>query len=340
VAGVLCGLGVAGWLVLWFRTKLPRWFLPLLGTFLAADLLWFAYNRSAQCNPSLYYPGIPALEEVRKGTPGRIIGVDCFPALLNHVYRLGDIRGDDGVEPARLVELAALAADPKSFSLQYAVTQWMTPRIVAWTPETFRLSPLLDMLGVRYVVFRGSPPSNVKPDFISPDYWVLVNRQALPRVYVPEQVETVSEDKERLARLADEDFSPRQVAYVEQPIQLPADCRGSAEITGEIPTRIKVSLDMQTPGLVILADLWDAGWRAYYDGNAVPILRTNHALRGVAVRAGKGNLEFRYEPASVAAGLRLCGVGLLGVVCWFLVVAWNWRRGRRRIRDGVKQSIP
>ena len=31
----------------------------------------------------------------------------------------------------------------------------MTPKIVAWTPETFRLSPVLDMLNVRYVVFRG-----------------------------------------------------------------------------------------------------------------------------------------------------------------------------------------
>ena len=80
---------------------------------LLADLLWFAYDRSAQCDPSLYYPQIPALEEVKKATPGRIIGFDCLPALLNHICRLGDVRGDDGVEPARLIDLAKIAADPE-----------------------------------------------------------------------------------------------------------------------------------------------------------------------------------------------------------------------------------
>ena len=356
VAGVLCALGLAGWLVLGAGVKLPRWFLPLLGTLLLADLLWFAYDRSAQCDRSLYYPPIPALEEVKKATPGRIIGFNCFPALLNHVCRLGDIRGDDGVEPARLIDLASIATDPRSAIIDYAAVQWMTPKIIAWTPTTFRLSPVLDMLNVRYVVFRGTPPQflpftflqavehmchlvfrgtplpDVRPDFSSPDYWVMTNEYALPRAYVPERVETVDNDKERLAKLAAEDFNPRQVAYVEEPIQLPAACRGSAEIIEEIPTRIKVSVDMQTPGLVVLADLWDVGWHAYYNGNAVRILRTNHALRGVMAPAGKGTLEFRYEPASVAWGLRLCGLASLLLTGWAAVIVWNSRGGGRSCR--------
>ncbi len=141
---------------------------------------------------------------------------------------------------------------------------------------------------------------------------MLINGNALPRVFVPSQVETIVDDKERLAKLAAADFNPRQTAYVEEPVHLPDECRGSAEIVAEIPTRVTISCDMETAGLVVLADLWDEGWNAYWDGKPVPILRTNHAMRGVVVPAGKGTLEFRYEPASLAWGWRLCG---LAVAC-------------------------
>jgi hypothetical protein len=288
----------------------------------------------------LYYPRIPALEEVKKATPGRVMGYMCFPALLNHVCDLGDIRGDDGVDPARLVDLARIGAAACSPKVDYAATQLMAPKVISAPPKDYRLSPVLDMLNVRYVVHRGRPPASIHPDFSSPEYWIVTNRFALPRPYVPERVETVADDKERLAKLADEHFDPRRVAYVEEPIDLPSTCRGSAKIVEEIPTRIKMSLDMQTPGLVVLADLWDAGWHAYYNGNAVRILRTNHAVRGVAVPAGKGDLEFRYEPASVAWGLRFCGLALLVLLGWTAVIIWNSRGGAhsyRRIKEDEGQ---
>src|SRR5882762_3223110 len=55
-------------------------------------------------------------------------------------------------------------------------------------------------------------------------------------------------------------------------------------------------------------DRWDAGWQAYLNGRRVPILPTNHALRGVLAPAGAGTLEFRYEPESLTIGLRLSGL--------------------------------
>ena len=204
------------------------------------------------------------------------------------------------------------------------MTQWLTPK-VTWQRSGVRLHPILDMLGVRYVIFRGSPPAALQPDFAGPDYWVMTNGNALPRVYVPWKVETIEDDQERLAKLGDPGFNPAYVAYVEQKIDLPALCEGRAEIVDEIPTRVTVSLTMMTPGLVVLADRWDKGWNAYLDGRPAPILRTNHALRGVVAPAGKATLEFRYEPASFAWGLRLAAVGLLATLGWFGVGLWIGR---------------
>jgi uncharacterized membrane protein YfhO len=111
-------------------------------------------------------------------------------------------------------------------------------------------------------------------------------------------------------------FDPREVAYVETPVSLPDSCRGTVQIIQEIPTRVVMSLKMETAGLVVLADLWDKGWRAYLDGKPVPILRANHAVRGVVAPPGTAMLELRYEPASVAWGLRLCGLALVALLGW------------------------
>jgi hypothetical protein len=326
-AGMLCVLGVAGWLLLWFRRSWRPWAVSALGVLLMADLLWFAHDRSAQCDPALYYPRIPVLEEIAKSGPGRVVGCGCLPAALAQTHGLRDIRGYDAIDPARLMTLMAIAADPHSRTLDFAMTQWFTPRFYFAPPDKIRISPILDMLGVRYVISRGSPPAEIHPAFQGDDYWVLVNQAALPRPFVPRRVETVADDHEQLEKLASPQFNPHDVAYVKSRVNLPGECRGKAEIIHEIPTDIRVSVQMETPGLVVLADLWDKGWHAYLNDKPVPILRANYAVRGVVVPAGAATLEFRYEPASFVLGLWLAGAAAAVLIGWLGTVAWiRWAR--------------
>jgi hypothetical protein len=320
-AAALCGAGVLGWWFLWSRRAWAVRLFPVLGVLLVGDLLWFAGGRSAQCDPALYYPRIPVLEQVAQSIPGRIIGANCLPASLAGLCGLRDIRGYDAVDPARLADLLTMAADPESKKYPYALMQKLAPRATFTMEGGIRLSPALDMLGVRYVIFRGSPPPGAHPAFRSPDYWVMVNSNALPRAFIPQQIEMVAEGKARLEKLASPQFDPRAVAYVEEPVKLPGLCQGSAEIVEEIPTRIVVSVRMETPGLLVLADLWDKGWQAYFNGQRAPILRTNHAIRGVLVPAGSGTIEFRYAPASFAWGLRLAGLAALVLLGWLGIMA-------------------
>ena len=107
---------------------------------------------------------------------------------------------------------------------------------------------------------------------------------------------------------------------MESPANLSNACRGSARIVEEIPTRVTVSVRLETPGLVVLADLWDQGWRAYWNGQRVPILRADHALRGVVLPAGEGTLVFHYAPASFAWGVGLAGAAAVVLAAWVAVV--------------------
>jgi hypothetical protein len=323
---MLCDLGIIGWLLLWLRPAWSARAIPVLGILLMGDLLWFAHDRSAQCDPALYYPRIPVLAEIAKSTPGRIVGFSCLPAMLAQTHGLRDIRGDDGVESKRLMDIMAFAADPRSPKINYSMMQWFSPRVDLVPPDGIRLSPILDLLGVRYVIFRGTPPTGIYPAFQGTDYWVLVNHAALPRVFVPQQVEVVTDDHQRLEKLMSPQFDPHTVAYLESPPGLPDSCRGKAEIVSEIPTRVTVSVQMETPGLVVLADLWDKGWKAYLNGQPVPILRADHAVRGVVVPAGATTLEFRYESASFVLGLCLSGLAAVILLGWLGAVVWT-RRG-------------
>ena len=94
----------------------------------------------------------------------------------------------------------------------------------------------------------------------------------------------------------------------------------------EVPTRVAVTARMETPGLVVLADLWFEGWKVKLNGEPAPILRTNYALRGVAVPAGESTLVFSYEPAGFATGVRLMALALVVLVTWTLALICLARR--------------
>jgi len=208
----------------------------------------------------------------------------------------------------------------------HALTQWIIPKIGVSPSGELRFPPILDMLNVRYMIFRGTPPADIKPHFQSDDYWAATNSQAMPRAYVPAGVDVVDDEVVRKQRLADPDFDPRKVALVERTLamDLREECRGTARVTDEVPMRVTLAVEMQTPGLVVLADAWDPGWRAYLDGRQVEVLRANHALRGDVVPARQATLEFRYEPASLRRGAMLSGLAIVIWIGWLgamLVIA-------------------
>lgn len=304
-------LGCVGWLNLLRRRRSQSWLMALTGGVMFLELLWFAHGRRPQCDSALYYPKIGALEQIRSGPAGRVLGYNCLPAAIPQVYGLTDVRGYDAVDPVLALEILSLARRSGG-DFSYARVQWFEPLATPDPPAGVKVSPILDMLGVRYLILRKQPAGEAL--FQSNDYWVLLNRSALSRAFVPRRVE--SSPGAVLEKLSDPAFNPSEVAYLEVPTTLSSDCRGAVQIVQDQPGRIRLLLNMETAGLIVLADLWDKGWRAYLNGQPVPILRTNHALRGVEAPAGKGVLEFSYEPAAVSRALLLTELAAMCLLVW------------------------
>lgn len=338
-SALLCLATLSTWLVLMFTRTYSIWLPVLVSVVMVFDLLWFARNENPQCNPALYYPTVPALKKIAEGPPGRILGYRCLQPRLYESHGLSDIRGYDGIDPRRYLELLTAVADEKmSVSPSYARTQNYVPKMVFSSDWRLICPPIMNMLNLRYVVLRGEPSNQLRIWFQNQDYYVLENESALPRVFVPKTVAISTNDQEMLAKLSSPQFDPRKIAFVEQPVSLPSHCRGQARIVDEVPNRITIEADMKTAGLVVVADSWDAGWHAYLNNNLIPVLRTNYAIRGVRLPEGKHTFELRYQPASLKRGCQLMYLGLVALAASLILTRW-WERDPRRERS-CQNGVP
>jgi hypothetical protein len=327
VDAAFCGAGAAIWFFLMMGSGAAGWLVPSLAALLCVELVFFGYGFAAQTNPELYFPKLPILERIAAGPPGRIIGYNCLPANLAQAVLLPDVRGYDGVDPAAMVELLLTARNLPAQDMPYAATQFMSP-VVFKDPETgsLRIPPVLDMLNVRYVIFRGTPPPDAEPSFVDTDYWAFVNDRAMPRAFVPRHVQVIADAKARLHEMTRAEFDPSDVAYVERPIELSHESKGAVEFIQDTYNTLTLRAQMQTSGLVVLADRWDSGWRAYVNDTKVPIIRVNHAVRGILVGPGTSTIRFVYLPSGFLLGLAITGAGGICLLAWASVLIYRKRQ--------------
>lgn len=309
---------VVGWWAVRRRRGLPKAALAVAPAVLLGELLLFGVGRAAQCDPGLYFPRIPALARFEQETPGRVVGLQALPPNLSQMTGLADVRGYDAIDPASITELLLAASLPHS-SPPYARTQYLAPLITVDAQGQPRFPPILDMLNVRYGILRTPPAPPLRAAWSGDDYWIVRNPRALPRAFVPERVAIVADARLRLEQLAREDFDPRKIAYAEHPVEgVMEDARGQASIREETPTRLILTATMETKGLLVVADRWDPGWVAALNDTPLPVLRVNHALRGLSLPAGEHTITLEYAPMRLRYGTWLSGFALFAVTQWLL----------------------
>jgi hypothetical protein len=296
-------LGLLVWLSLRLRASLARRVSLVAGCAVVAELLQFGYGRAGQCDPTLYYPKLGPVEEIAVDSNQRTLGFNCLPANLLQVKGLLDVRGYDGVDPARYIELMDLGRQPGTTRLDYAAVQYFVPQVSdSGFVGSVRLSPILDLLGVRHLVCLTTDRTQ---------YLVLINNLALPRVFIPSSVELENVGDRRLANLGSPWFDPRTVAYVEGSPDAAVAGQGEARIIESNSQRLTISTEMTRRGLAVVTDRWDGGWRAYINGTRAPLVHVDHALTGIIAPEGSSTIVLKYEPVSWRIGLMLAGVAIL-----------------------------
>ena len=87
-------------------------------------------------------------------------------------------------------------------------------------------------------------------------------------------------------------------------------------VTRHEPQRVELDASLDSPGLVILADVYYPGWTLTIDGRPAPIYRANRLMRGAAVPSGQHHLVYTFEPRS----FRIGGAVTLGALALFALL--------------------
>lgn len=172
------------------------------------------------------------------------------------------------------------------------------------------------------------------------------NRNALSRAFVVHRAVLAAEEDAAVTLMQRPDFDPSAEAVVEGSLsedrlaaldRSPAVDGSSVEITHYSDNRVELLARMDNPGLLVFSDAYYPGWKAYVDGEQVPIYPTDVALRSVFLTAGEHSVEFTYSPTSfrLGAAVTIASLALLLIYAiWRPVTTtaarWSGRRGQGR----------
>lgn len=147
----------------------------------------------------------------------------------------------------------------------------------------------------------------------------------LPRAFVAEGWETAAGPGAALQRALDGDLPDRRVVLEDRPDHAeptPTASPGRIVAATWTPERVRLITRSSAPAMLVLLDRWYPGWSVRVDDRPAVLFRANGAFRAVEIPAGQADVEFSYEPRSVALGSGLTAIGALAC----LLLAWRTRR--------------
>jgi hypothetical protein len=217
--------------------------------------------------------------------------------------------------------------------------------------EGFPLDRMWQLTGVNHVLTWRKDlfvPSEVLAEFPQVDDTTYLHRleQRNPRAWLAPGIKVV-DDAAALPLLADHDFDLQATVLVAPESKMTNGVgkpgHNSIEIERLAPNRMKVRVDSEYGGMLVVSENWMPGWSLEHelcsDGSVacsdvqppfagmatlVP-MRVNLSLVGTAVPAGSVTFELVYWPTSIRLGLWISGISILAIGLLALLYG-VWRR--------------
>jgi hypothetical protein len=187
-----------------------------------------------------------------------------------------------------------------------------------------------------------------EPKFMGGVYF-FERSSALPRAYVVRRILYEPNVEAALTRIKKDSFRPREEAVREEAVLVdpdrdttsliamdpsPPGVAGEpdiAEITSYSTEEVAIAAECRSDCLLVLTDLYYAGWRVYVDEQEQKIHRVNALFRGVQLERGTHRVVYRYEPMMFRIGCWMLVLTLLGITAG---LAYSIRRRYRATASG------
>ena len=205
-------------------------------------------------------------------------------------------------------------------------------------------NPLLwGLMNVKYILSSAIDSTlGLRLVYNGPDMKIYDNSVALPRAFFVNRYE-VAEGITILNKIASMSFNPRDVLYFQENPKIsiePASPLARAEFTRFKMHNLELTTTTTGNNLLFMSETYyPVGWKAFVDGNEIPIYRANYLFRAVVIPPGTHKLEMKFEPKGFFIGKNLslaANVLILGGLGFFGFQEW---RKRKATKHPAERSI-
>ncbi|MEW5718244.1 MAG: YfhO family protein, partial [Chloroflexota bacterium] len=337
---------LAGGVLVAFR-RTPRFALTLLGIIIAFDLAWFSWR---------YLVVVPVSEIIRPGQKKMLAYLDAsperariyaedtlLPTNMGNVFGFANVQSGFPQVSKRYRDLINCGLESSDAVLDLGFFKQFNARALQLlnAATAFTLKPVesSDWKTVAQENVQIIAYDHARSDYPVPQRvmaYVSKSINALPRAFVVYDAQVIADDAATLQTIYRSDFDPARQVVLDQPVGALGPVPASpalAQMQKYAPNQFALLATTDTPGILVLSEIFAPGWSATVDGKSVPVLRANYTLRAVYLSAGTHRVEFDYVPPGLATGLGITiGTGL-GVV----VVGAALIRRRSAREQGAKR---
>lgn len=184
---------------------------------------------------------------------------------------------------------------------------------------------VLDMLNTRYLITADNE-NNQR---------IQRRSTAVGNAWFVEKVTVVTSNEEEMEAI--NAFDPSKEAFIHEDFKPLLDDRrlsqpenASIELTSYRPDHLIYEYSAPRDALAVFSEIWyDKGWKAYVDGEELPILRANYVLRALQLPGGNHQVEFKFEPRSYHLGETISLIGSIVLILGWVAAAWFGLRRRK-----------
>jgi hypothetical protein len=171
---------------------------------------------------------------------------------------------------------------------------------------------------------------------------VQVNPGALGPVWFVKTIKYVNNADEEMKAL--DSFDPKDTVIIDKreqkkiPFTPVFDSSASIQLVLNRNDVMKYSSNAASNQFAVFSEVYyPRGWEAFIDGKESQIVKVNYTLRGLAVPAGKHDIEFRFEPESFKLGDQIgLVIGILSFILLALAGWYEWKQYSKNKPTTVK----